>query len=170
MASRILKTNPAVWEAVRDLRTRQKMDPKFDFRSEDEKNDSNVTHLTKMVPVEDIDITECWEPVQRLDAKGFDFVGALDQLMSQNCYLALGSGRIEPHDGEKSDWVYGSCDMTEQGNDTRITITLSAELVWPLLIPDYSSSERLAACMMISGTIIHELMVGDLTSSHPLHL
>lgn len=38
-------------------------------------------------------------------------------------------------------------------------IHISAQLIWPLLVPEYSESEKLCSHFMIAVTLLHELMV-----------
>lgn len=48
---------------------------------------------------------------------------------------------------------------TDENAPGQFVILLSAQMIWPLLVPDYSSSEKLCCHFMIAMTILHELMV-----------
>lgn len=45
------------------------------------------------------------------------------------------------------------------GNVWETRIALSANMVWPLLVPQFSNSEKVSASFWIAGTLLHELCV-----------
>ncbi|KAI1857434.1 hypothetical protein JX265_011169 [Neoarthrinium moseri] len=152
IVSRILRQRPRVWEALKDLRTRQKIDSSYDTRE-----DPRTTHLVKMVAVDDINLDLCWEPVQRLTELGFNSVQRVEEVLDGAVTYTIGTGFMDLYGGNNKEdaFTYG---ITGGFESQDIEIRLAAELVWPLLVPEYSNSEKLAASWSVASTLLHEIM------------
>ncbi|KAK9772265.1 hypothetical protein SCAR479_11120 [Seiridium cardinale] len=155
IASRILHQNPPVWQALKDLRTRQPildddLDPRTNKRA-------NTTPLMRMVPIGAIDIDECPEPVQLLCRDlGFNTVQRIDELLVQNLRFFIGAGHNSP-EAYNTDGKFGSTRFNPKVPG-QVIVDISAEMIWPLLVNEYSSSEKLCCHFMIAVTLLHELM------------
>jgi hypothetical protein len=42
-----------------------------------------------------------------------------------------------------------------------IRISISADYIWPLLVPDYSTAEKAACSFTLAATMLHELSVSQ---------
>lgn len=56
------------------------------------------------------------------------------------------------------------------GSNAIVIMHIQAYLIWPLLHPQYSQSERAASAMLLAGYILHELCVSLKSNSSILHL
>ncbi|KAH8681700.1 hypothetical protein BX600DRAFT_491873 [Xylariales sp. PMI_506] len=155
LATRILKSEPAPWAAARDLRTRQMINSQYDPRPE---NARDISHLTKMVPVENIDLGKCWPSIRTLAHAGFDSVSFIDKFLERHLVLRIQSGFHIAEDGVSRHFSYGSTRIRVRGHDSKIYVDIAAELIWPLLSDALSSSEKISTAWIITTTIIHELM------------
>lgn len=167
LVTRVLHTKPAFWQSIKDLRTRRKIDPNLDPRDEE---DQRTPFLQKIIRQDEIpepgdanyaaDVDMRYSILEDLANQGFDFVKHVDRLMQSKIELALGPAFLD--DGKSTTFVYGRTSLNIDPNDkpaSYINVSIAAELVWPLLIPIYSSSEKLCASYVIATTILHELMV-----------
>ncbi|KAK8119582.1 uncharacterized protein PG998_004208 [Apiospora kogelbergensis] len=166
LVTRVLHTKPAFWQSIKDLRTRRKIDPNLDPRDEE---DQRTPFLQKIIRQDEIpepgdanyaaDVDMRYSILEDLANQGFDFVKHVDRLMQSKIELALGPAFLD--DGKSTTFVYGRTSLNIDQNDkpaSYINVSIAAELVWPLLIPIYSSSEKLCASYVIATTILHELM------------
>ncbi|KAK8127368.1 hypothetical protein PG984_008476 [Apiospora sp. TS-2023a] len=164
LVTRVLNTNPMFWRCLKDLRTRRKVDPKLDPRKAE---DQVTPYLQKMIRLDEIkmpgedgyeeDYDARWPELDDLAEDGFDYPYHVDRLLANHLELGFNSGFLDD-DGQKCDFTYGHTGMIGVGVDTKIQIMIAAELLWPLLVPVYSSSEKLCASYIIATTILHELM------------
>lgn len=76
-ASRVLNQNPEIWQAIKDLRTREPLD-----RNLDPRGSPRTRCLWKMVAVDDIDLKHMPVPVSSLYLKHFDFAARVDQILN----------------------------------------------------------------------------------------
>ncbi|KAH8196738.1 hypothetical protein TruAng_009093 [Truncatella angustata] len=127
-----------------------------------------------MVPMEAIDLTKCPDPIKDLygDRGGFSTVGIVDQILECGLRFRIVDGQYHPKRDYYTDkfsdpwdqsWdkcdssFYGFTDVGVDDPDT-FTVHISAQLIWPLLVPEYSHSEKLCCSFMVAVTILHELM------------
>lgn len=59
--------------------------------------------------------------------------------------------------------VYGFTEADERVPG-QFVILIAAQMIWPLLVPEYSTSEKLCCHFMIAVTILHEIMVRKIAS------
>ncbi|KAK7981507.1 hypothetical protein PG988_003745 [Apiospora saccharicola] len=164
LVTRVLNTNPMFWRSLKDLRTRRKVDPKLDPRKVE---DQRTPYLQKMIRLDEIktpgedgydeDYDDRWPELDDLAEAGFDYCDHVDRLLANHLELGFGSGYLDD-EGKPCSFTYGRTGVMNYGVDTKIDIMIAAELLWPLLVPVYSSSEKLCASYMIATTILHELM------------
>ncbi|KAK6827645.1 hypothetical protein PG987_010986 [Apiospora arundinis] len=164
LVTRVLQTDPPLWRSIRDLRTRRKVDPRLDPRSAE---DSRTPYLQKMIRQDEIkqpgdqgyqeDLDDRWEAIETIASHGFDFTYHVDRLTLNHLEFSFGTGCMD-EEGKPTNFEYGRTTLINAGLDSKIQIAIAAELVWPLLIPIYSSSEKLCASYVLATTILHELM------------
>lgn len=61
--------------------------------------------------------------------------------------------------GQTGAFAYTSAATLQNDDTVRIVVNLQAYLIWPLLHPNYSPSERAGAGMFLAAVILHELCV-----------
>ncbi|KAK8052200.1 hypothetical protein PG993_003585 [Apiospora rasikravindrae] len=164
LVTRVLQTDPMFWRSLKDLRTRRKIDPRLDPRDPDEQP---TPFLPKMISLDEIpqpgdrryqaDFDLRWQQLEDLANAGFDFASHIDRLLLNTIELGIGPGYVGDG-GKPSSFVYGRTGLIVAGPDSKIHINISAELIWPLLVPMYSSSEKLCASYIVATTLLHELM------------
>lgn len=165
LVTRVLQTNPMFWRCIKDLRTRRKIDPNLDPR-EDE--DQRTPFLQKMIRLDEMkepgdygydeDVDNRWQELDDLADAGYDYEYHVDRILGNCLQVGFGSAYIDEN-GKPTAFTYGHTNLNLAGTDTKISIFLATELVWPLLIPVYSSSEKLCASYILATTLLHELMV-----------
>ncbi|KAK8042854.1 hypothetical protein PG994_013337 [Apiospora phragmitis] len=164
LVTRVLYTNPMFWRSIRDLRTRRKVDPRLDPR---DPATQATPFLQKMIRLDEIkqpgdtgyaaDRDACWQELDDLAAAGFDYTYHVDRLLLERLELGIGPGFID-EEGKPAGFVYGRTSLLMAGPDSKIRVNISAELVWALLVPMYSSSEKLCASYIVATTLLHEIM------------
>ncbi|KAK7955986.1 uncharacterized protein PG986_005208 [Apiospora aurea] len=164
LVTRVLQTNPMFWRSLKDLRTRRKIDARLDPRGPDEQR---TPFLQKFVPLDEIpqpgdrnyrrDFDRRYWALEELAAAGFDFAYHVDRLLLRHLHIGICGGFVDV-DGKPDSFVFGRTSLSFAGPDSRIYVNISAELIWPLLVPIYSSSEKLSTSYIVATTILHELM------------
>lgn len=147
------------------MRTRQRIDPKLDPRTDydDEGNyqKRRTEYLWKYVSVDQIELDKTHRSVQVLAEAGFDWVANVDRLLDDSIVLDIGSCFWDPTesivtDGMTYGWTFQFANTAE---NHRSHISIGAELIWPLLSSDISSSEKLNCSFIIASVILHEMGV-----------
>ncbi|CAJ2512475.1 Uu.00g054900.m01.CDS01 [Anthostomella pinea] len=158
LVTKILESNPAHLNALYNMNTRQDIDPERDPR-----DDPETASLMKYVMEDEIDLGLSDPRIQKLNDLGYDWkyhtVRILDRCLRMDigsCYL-LGHGADEYNEVKGSSMAYGFTNSTVCGADSYITISIAAEVIWPLLVDTYSQSEKLTCSFIIASTILHEL-------------
>jgi hypothetical protein len=155
LVSRVLRSDHPNILALMDLRTRQMVPPEEDPRGQS----ACTEYLTKYVLLHEIDMSKTYPAIQELDSYGYDWHYHTLRMLDQNLRWCIGSAIIDRETGGKQGPIYGCTRAFELDTDHPIQVTLSAELIWPLLVPDYSSSERLVCSFLIASTLLHEYAV-----------
>ncbi|KAH7171456.1 hypothetical protein EDB81DRAFT_852035 [Dactylonectria macrodidyma] len=157
LASRLLSADHPFLSAIKDITNRfrvddsldhrpaeaKKLDPKFSFRSFVNMNDPSLVpaaRLMRQVP-------------------HFDPTALSQTVMEVFVRLSVRSGHY--HFSNKfqelaTAGVTGNPGVEVCGK--LIQISIAAELVWPLLEPNFSSSEKIMASYVLAVTIVHEMM------------
>ncbi|KAK8080782.1 hypothetical protein PG997_008600 [Apiospora hydei] len=164
LVTRVLQTNPMFWRSLKDLRTRRKIDARLDPRGPDEQR---TAFLQKFIPLDEIpqpgdrgyrrDFDRRYWALEELAAAGFDFAYHVDRLLLNHLHIGICGGFVDV-DGKPDSFVFGRTSISFAGPDSSIYVNISAELIWPLLVPLYSSSEKLSTSYIVATTILHELM------------
>ncbi|KAL7629809.1 hypothetical protein AAE478_001332 [Parahypoxylon ruwenzoriense] len=162
LVTRVLQRNPPTLAALMDMNTRVKLPAERDRRQQGE---------TPYIPIYSErglhggNMETTWDEILELANYGYDWPGntmriLLGRLRLDFCHGFTDPG-VEPDDAEavygKSEFSYGFTRLVECGTDSFISLWVAAELVWPLLVPQFSQSEKMAVSFMIATTILHEL-------------
>ena len=153
-------------EALFNMCTRQPIDPKFDTRP-----NPQTPMLTKYVPEDEIDMSRTYPAIRELEEDYlFEWKGEVLRHFRDALELDIASGYTanERHydaytEGLRgqpwSDYCVGSTGLQDEGRKRTISIKLAAELIWPLLVDQYSATEKMACSFEIANTLIHEFAV-----------
>ncbi|KAJ3574737.1 hypothetical protein NPX13_g4269 [Xylaria arbuscula] len=164
LASKILENQPPQLEAIYNMLTRQPIDPRLDARQ----NRVPPT-LTKYVLQENLDINKTYPALRALENHYlFEWKDEALTYLHRNLQIDLDSGYslgVSNYDAEweigqdepYTKFCLGASGMWEEGQDQYIKLTIAVESVWPLLVDQYSESEKMACSFEIANTLLHEL-------------
>ncbi|KAI1631530.1 hypothetical protein F4809DRAFT_163776 [Biscogniauxia mediterranea] len=163
LVTRVLESKHPNIEALLNIETRQ-----YIGRNKDPRIPPRATEfLTKYVLEKDIEPEKMPPRIAELKARGFDWKKHTWDVLQKFVRFDIGTGYILPGEDDESartdgvnenpDFTYGSTTETRGGMDGLITITISAELLWPLLENQYSQSEKMTCSFIVASTLIHEL-------------
>lgn len=165
-----------VWADVRKLRpvedargaTGSRLTWKFCTSPDHEVDSASLTGLVREW-IEFVDICK----------SGFDTTGYVCEILKQTIEWNIQSQfRVSPADGAQSGnsdkRSYGSTliERTQgvsPGSPFKIRISIAADIIWPLLVDEYSPAEKAATTLMVAGTMLHEISVRlhmNITSSY----
>lgn len=102
------------------------------------------------------------EPIATIDKYGFDLTAAAADFLKQRLKLQFFSSNSMWQKGKPMDRVVWGLTESWGRNDPMgagINISIGAEMVWPLLIPEFTHKEKASCTMMIAATVIHEMAV-----------
>ncbi|KAI0110631.1 hypothetical protein F4776DRAFT_667507 [Hypoxylon sp. NC0597] len=158
LATKVINSNHPVFQALLDLRTRQPVDKEFDQRAK-----PSTPFLTKIVPIDEMDVSRTYPEIRRLDGWRYSWPDNIMRVLNDTLLLDIGSCWIEPEKNSKGEVqesdivIYGSTRIegAREVNST-IIMNIAAEILWPLLIPGYSESEKMTASFAAASTILHE--------------
>ncbi|KAI2605638.1 hypothetical protein GGR54DRAFT_644271 [Hypoxylon sp. NC1633] len=166
LATRVLDSRPPGMRAALDMRTRQPQPQHMDGRPRPRPTPAVTTYG----PVSDIDRHKMYPQIRMLDDMGFDWDGNVAAVLASVLRLTIGCAYFTPapawdpntntYDklGEDLSVTYGWTHCHRAGADSQITITIPAELIWPLMTNAFSQSEKLTTSFAIATTLLHEFM------------
>ncbi|KAI0832294.1 hypothetical protein F5Y06DRAFT_189187 [Hypoxylon sp. FL0890] len=147
-------------QSLMDLRTRQPIPPEWDNRPMEERK---TTHLTRIVPIDKIDMNLTYPQIRYLDTWGLRWPEYSWRLLSRMLRLNIGSCWISPVPTEdqgasdEKEITYGLTQIkVPDQNSPYVRVQIAAELIWPLLVPEYSQTEKMTASFVIAATLLHE--------------
>ncbi|KAI0164602.1 hypothetical protein GGR57DRAFT_514609 [Xylariaceae sp. FL1272] len=160
LASKIFSSKHPHIEALFDMNTRQRVPYQRDPRTAPE-----TASLAKYVLQEDIDMNLTWPQIRVLhEQHNYDWKTNVLNILRALLRIDIGSaytqiGYSDPYsNGPKpTTFHYGSTRVTLSDQRGSITLKLSADLIWPLLVDGYSKSEKSACSLLIANTLLHEL-------------
>ncbi|KAI1125520.1 hypothetical protein F5Y10DRAFT_284198 [Nemania abortiva] len=162
LASMVLSKEPPILEAVMDMNTRQPLPVEQDGRVTE---DDDTPTLAKYVLREDIEMDKTYPALRTLkEVHNYDWKDNILTVL-QGCLMldidwgfSLGEGGDRQPDDLTADshrrYSYGSTWYDAKRGVIRLRI--AAELIWPLLVPQYSASERMVASFTIATVLLHE--------------
>ncbi|KAH7163534.1 hypothetical protein B0J13DRAFT_634896 [Dactylonectria estremocensis] len=156
LASRLLSADHPFMSAIKDPTNRFCVDDSLDLRLPEEKKKTPRFSFRSFVDINDLRLV----PAARLmrQMPHFDPT-AVSQMVIENCIeLGIQSGHYH-FDAEFKE-VLAVAETKDQatGPSAPIQISLAAEVVWPLLEPNFSSSEKMMASFVIAISMVHEFM------------
>lgn len=170
MVSYIFEIDPPAWKGLRNLYTRFQIDPRRDPWN---------SVLSTQIPPPAFQCRVGWEAfpnddrsrfpgLAALHAAGINLTKGVEEIFKFCLRLSIGSchrgKNLPPHLREPA---HGMSYIHENGpalKDTEIRIVIGAELLWPLLSPDTTESEKLSCSFAVACTLLHEFAVCFLLS------
>lgn len=159
LVTKVLKSGLPFWRAVKDLRTRTAIPTELDPRPEE---DRATPRLVRIRPLEEAladGAVQDWPVLYDLVEQGLDYEKAVDYVLRKTLKLDIGSGYLSNNGRRRSDYRHGETSVIRLGQDSTIKTEISAEILWPLLVPNYSDSEKLTTSFLVAAVLLHELMV-----------
>ncbi|KAI1109597.1 hypothetical protein F5Y14DRAFT_22427 [Nemania sp. NC0429] len=161
LSSMVLSQNPPIFEALMNMTTRQPIPERFDCRTENLKNSPT---MYKYVLEKSIDMSKT-HPTLRLlgEIYAYDWRSNVLRVLSDALVLDLDWGFslanqiLDERIDEDTHNSFGFGSTQHDRTKGKIRIRLAAELVWPLLVPQYSASEKMTCSFLIATTLLHEL-------------
>ncbi|KAI1077882.1 hypothetical protein F5B20DRAFT_245791 [Whalleya microplaca] len=159
LVTRVINSGPPGLNSLIDMRTRQPLDASKDGREEPE-----TPFITRFVQTKDIDMDKTYPGIRNLNAMGYDWnentMRVLDRCFRLDiCSAYISPGQSEedkPTEREQQSYAYGCTTSMPAKTDSTITSYISAEIIWPLLVPQYSQSEKMSSSFQIASTLLHE--------------
>ncbi|KAI0451364.1 hypothetical protein F5B21DRAFT_528031 [Xylaria acuta] len=172
LVSMVLAKNPPHLEAIMNMNTRQPIPIEED---EDEDNERYPPTLTKYVLEKDIDMSKTYPALRQLnEVHNYNWKANVLRVLERTLVLDIDSAYTlaEAHDLSTSTvddshkhFCFGSCGTYRKygpapgvvpPGEVMIKIRLAADIIWPLLVPQYSKSEKMATSFTIATTLLHE--------------
>ncbi|RYC59088.1 hypothetical protein CHU98_g7119 [Xylaria longipes] len=171
LVSMVLSKNPPHLEAIMNMNTRQPIPLK-----EDQLEDQHLPTLTKYVLEKDIDMSNTYPAIRQLrEVHGYDWKKNVLRVLEHTLVLdidsayTLAQGYVLDdsitHDAHRG-FTFGACATHRKygpkpgvvpPGEVEIKIKVAADIIWPLLVPQYSKSEKMACSFTIASTLLHEL-------------
>ncbi|KAI1151432.1 hypothetical protein F4825DRAFT_451465 [Nemania diffusa] len=157
LVSLVLSERPAILEALMDMATRQPLPT-----SEDGRKNPVTPTLQKYVLQEDVDLSKTYPALRTLEeVHKYDWAANVQRVLADTLVLDIESaytlGEEEKEEGIQHDghghFCYGSAALDSGG---QIRIRLAGDKIWPLLVPEYSASEKMISSFSIASTLLHE--------------
>ncbi|KAI0195509.1 hypothetical protein F4808DRAFT_474596 [Astrocystis sublimbata] len=176
LVSKVLSTNPPHLEAIYNMCTRQPIPyDLLDSRNTSSQSPPELPTLSKYVSIDDIDLDKTFRDIRRLHERHhYDWKANVLRVLGETLVIEIDAARTlgdgykipENNDGDdNAGWTYGSTAthrypiIKPGAKDTGrrfILLRIAADLMWPLLVPQYSQSEKMVCSWAIATTLLHE--------------
>lgn len=158
LVSKVLRSKPLFWTALKDLRTRVAIPEEYDPRPVQDRNTHRLVRVRLLDEALEDDAARDWPILYQIAEDGLDYESAINYVLEKKLRLEITSGHMD--DGKfREQFRYGVTAPVSEAGDRNIKCSLSAEMFWPLLEPNFSSSEKLATSFLVAVVLLHELMV-----------
>ncbi|KUI56328.1 hypothetical protein VP1G_03679 [Cytospora mali] len=148
LASKVLESNPPFWQALFDLYNRRPIED----RLVPEKMETGISLTSVWL---DVDENKMYPEARELRNRRFDTAGTTAYVLEK--FLRLGfEDCLHVGDG-----ISGLTNIIRRYDQPQgrhvVSVRIAPQMVWPLLVPEYSAAEKTAASMHIASTLLHEL-------------
>ncbi|KAI0399722.1 hypothetical protein F4802DRAFT_538609 [Xylaria palmicola] len=157
LASMVLSKSPPLLEALMNMNTRQPLPAKQDIRKY-----KATPCLTQYVLEEDIDMSKTYPTLRKLhEVHRYDWRTNVLRVLSEALVLDIDSAHsmassetivADPY----QNYIFGATGIFYRSGIECIKVKIAAELLWPLLAPQYSACEKMACSFMVASTLLHE--------------
>lgn len=156
LVSKILNTNHPAWLASLNPYHLRPVPSHLDPRTEEDRALSEIPTLVSIW--KELDESKMYPDAKILMQNGFDILKASAAVLKDRIIWSFASSFRE--DGKilrDQQWSGLTHHPNEEG---QIKIFVSCELIWPLLVPDYTLSEKASCAYLLAVSMLHELSVG----------
>lgn len=162
LVSRVLYAEHPFFTAIMDIYNRRLVDPARDPRSDWEKLSSRNPNLLSFWGMVSPDsMLPLALALSQSSTASFPSVTAAGEFLTERLELAISSAYRHSQTGKKlagPSWAT-THDYGIDASAKKIIIHLTAEMIWPLLIPAYSAAEKATCSFMVAAVLLHELGV-----------
>jgi hypothetical protein len=167
LVTRFLKTDHPYFVALLDAKSRRIIDAsRLLFGKESTVNTNWISFTADFDPTKG----STWENPEQLGAAciaeiddyDFDLAAAAANFLKDRLSFQIFSSNSTWQKGQLMDEIIWGLTETFGQRDPMgagITISIGAEMVWPLLIPEFTPAEKASCTMMIVATMLHEFAV-----------
>ncbi|KAI1800796.1 hypothetical protein F4811DRAFT_556488 [Daldinia bambusicola] len=165
LLTKILDTDHPGFGDLMDLRTRYKI-PLDITAARDNPTTPSLVGYRPLAEMK-LDLYNSWPQMIELSEMGYDFPANTLRVLNQCLTFEISSAWFDPIESdndnavdgvkESANLTYGMTQPSGHGQYARINIWIAAELIWPLLVPQYSQSEKMTASFLIASTLMHEM-------------
>ncbi|KAI1451759.1 hypothetical protein F4805DRAFT_473192 [Annulohypoxylon moriforme] len=160
LVTKILNSGHPMFNIMPDLTNRQ-----YISRNRDNRSKRGTPYLWSFNDTRTENLFYAPPGVKELDDAGFDWVKEVWYIINNKLMIDISSGFLKVMETSDDDlkvrenqgFSYGMTTSLKAGPDASLYICLSAELLWPLLVPSYSGSEKMVTSFQIAVSLIHEL-------------
>jgi len=156
LATRVISMNHPYWHSILDIFCYQQVDPNRDPRPLVDKTDL-FSVFDRFEPGAPPILGQQRDNFER---RGFDSAAparVAAQFLAERLDLIITSCGLEKN--EKTTWGVTYAPHDREVHDMRITMEINAEIIWPLLVPQYTAAEKAMCSFMLGATLLHELAV-----------
>lgn len=161
LATKILESSPPFWKSITNIYCLRPIPLSIDSRTYDQQDATGNIPLTSIwLGDPEVDVAEAerhmYPAASLLHQLGFDarelILRTMTSLISFS-FMARDESKIDTGNKAKCtpEYDFGALSSCE------IQISLSPEVVWPLLVAGYSEAEKCAVSVQIAAILIHEL-------------
>lgn len=164
VVTRVLNTNHPYWTALLDAKSRRRIDPSLLPHCKADKAKTSWISFTT-------DFDSSPKPMidtAQLDRLGYDLPEAVGEFLHERLELDIFSSTKTWEKGTALDaitWGETGAHSEQSSVDATISISIGAEMMWPLLNPEFTYQEKASVNMMIAATMLHELAVSKVVTS-----
>ena len=161
LVTRIINTDHPFWMGILDMMNRKRVSSSRD----------------PLPGSATIDLVSVWKHLNTLElpneARVLEYAGwhrcnAVAQYLEDRVELNINSALRDSYTGSSHTvWGITYNHMRDVPAKTVIRIDICAEMIWPLLVPMFTSTEKASVSLMIASTLLHEFAVR--VSSLPCH-
>ncbi|KAJ2903073.1 hypothetical protein MKZ38_010494 [Zalerion maritima] len=155
MVTQFLKSPSPIFDAMLDFYCYDKLDEEVDTRRPHELTDPSRSHFVWMVRRNRPPREEMLPSLRSAFDEGLPFRQWVEEILSDRIVWGIRSDSLYD---EGSEDIYSS-GVTYQPTAVipKIRVYLSADTMWPLLHPGFTTAEKASASTLIATTILHEL-------------
>ncbi|KAI1748464.1 hypothetical protein F4782DRAFT_550680 [Xylaria castorea] len=170
LVSMVLAKNPPHLEAIINMNTRQPI-----LTAKGGKEDQFPPTLTRYVLEKDIDMSKTYTAIRQLsEVHNYDWKANVFRVLERTLVLDIESAYTLASPSTIQDYIpddahrqfcFGSCGTFRKygpapgvvpPGEVMIKLRIAADIMWPLLVPQYSKSEKMACSFIIASTLLHE--------------
>lgn len=160
MASKVLHSQPPFWRALFELCNRRPVEHRLVPETLQE-----GTSLTSMW-IDELGEDQMYPEAAALRRQNFNAAGVTGYVLQKLLILGFETSTSNPGRSGVTVILRRPADVQRRH---LISVRIAVEMVWPLLVSEYSAAEKTAASMHIANTLLHELSV-SWVNPHPPRL